>query len=183
MLVLFKNFRIRLLMQQICLQFCFKFNKREKLKLKEKVEISDNDLKDILEQAASYVDYSSLVQKMHEGPKTRGTERKEYNIIDGSKGDIYRVILFSISQDPPQFSIPYDSLLQRVESVCNGDVPAGRSITSTCQAIQGFAESLHPQQRIIEWDEETGNGTLSISDPYLLFYIRSSRKLDDLKMS
>ena len=39
---------------------------------------------------------------------------------------------------------------------------------------------MYPGQRIVDWDGEPNN-LLSIEDPYFLFYLRWSDKLDSLK--
>lgn len=41
-----------------------------------------------------------------------------------------------------------------------------------------MAEDMYPSQRVIEWDDS--DSLLDIIDPYFLFYLRWSGKLDSL---
>jgi hypothetical protein len=169
------------LMQAICLQACYRLNIREQLRLHENIPLlTDEQFRTILEVTSSQSDYSSLVTHMHQGPKIRGVERKEYQFGDGSKGDVYRCVLLSIAQDPPRMGVPYTELMERVEHVCTGGAPLGSSVKEACKQIAGFALSTYPDQRIVEFDDETGTDTFSIVDPYWLFYLRSSPKLRSL---
>jgi hypothetical protein len=116
---------------------------------------------------------------MHMGPRTHGTERASFRFRDDSRGDMYRAILLAIAQQPPRLDIPYADLMSRVQSVCVGAAPTSQSVIHACRQIAAIARERHSDQRIIEWD----NSTLSIVDPYLLFYLRGSRKLSQLASS
>lgn len=170
------------LMQQICLQACFKLEKTRAPEKLEKLPITINQRKAILEQAATHTDYSSLVNRMHEGAKTRGVERKVHQFKDGTSGDVYRGVLLAIANgEPIRMDLPYSILVERVAEQCIDVPPAGASITAACAQISGFAMAMYPDQRIIEWDTSEGAiETLSFVDPYLLFYLRSSSRLAEL---
>jgi hypothetical protein len=86
----------------------------------------------------------------------------------------------AIAQDPPTTDLPYTELMKRVERVCVNGAPVGSSVKEACMQIARFALDMYPAQRIVEFDEETGTDTLSIVDPYWLFYLRSSTKLASL---
>jgi hypothetical protein len=111
---------------------------------------------------------------MHAGPRVRGTERKEFQFLDGSVGDAYRASLLALSQDPPSMEFNYADLQTRINAVCDKDKPGGSSITESLKQISNFAHQLHPSQRIVEWDPEAASGTFAIIDPYFLFFLRSS---------
>jgi len=136
------------------------------------------ELKAVFEITSSQSDYSSLVNRMHDGPKIRGTERKEHNFRDDTTGDVYRCMLLVIAENPPRMSLSWENLNARIRSICTGDTPAGSSIKEACRQISSIAIEMYPEQRIIEWDDEAD--ILSIVDPYFLFYVRSSPKLDNL---
>ncbi len=68
----------------------------------------------------------------------------------------------------------YADLLARINEVCVEEKPVGSSITESLKQIAGFAELMHPNQRIVEWDADAASGTFAIIDPYFLFFLRSS---------
>jgi hypothetical protein len=78
------------LMQALCLQACFELNVRETLPAKDTRFLSADQVRKVMEETSTRTDFSSLVRNMHGGPKTRGTERKEFKFADGTRGDVYR---------------------------------------------------------------------------------------------
>ena len=119
------------------------------------------NLKEVLAITSTSSDYKTLVSAMHNGPQTRGTERKKYNFIDGSRGDVYRCILLAIQQDPPVMELPYSVLMDRVKKICVGDAPVGRGVTEACGQISEFASG----DRTVEFDTDANVQTFYISDP------------------
>jgi hypothetical protein len=168
------------LMQRICLDACFSLGIEKEFNQKRSFELSDEQMRTILEQSASHSDFSTMVANMHQGPKTRGTERREHDLTDGTSGDVYRVLLRAIAHGDPVMDLPYPVLMQRIEAVCRGGIPASSSIVQACRQIDAIAKRLAPTEKIIDWDDHELTGTMSIVDPYFLFYLRASRKLDQL---
>jgi hypothetical protein len=168
------------IMQALCLQLCFDIKLKESNETNVKIEILDDIITDTLEQTSTRASYTSLVKQMHAGPRVRGTERKEFEFCDGTKGDAYRAALLALSQNPPSMEFNYADLLSRINEVCVNDKPVGSSITESLKQIAGFAEQMHPNQKIVEWDPEAASGTFAIIDPYFLFFLRSSDALKSL---
>lgn len=168
------------IMQALCLQLCFNLRLRETTEFPQRVEVSEIHVREALEQASTRADYTSLVKQMHAGPRVRGTERKEFHFIDDSVGDAYRASLLALSQDPPSMEFNYADLQARINTVCVEEKPVGSSITESLKQIAGFAEQMHPTQRIVEWDAEAASGTFAIIDPYFLFFLRSSELMKNL---
>lgn len=77
----------------------------------------------------------------------------------------------------------YAEITKRIEEVCLNEKPVGSSITEAYKQIEGFASDMYPKQKIIEWDADAASGTLSIIDPYFLFFLRSSDKVAELGKS
>ncbi|MEO7681253.1 MAG: hypothetical protein ABIS14_11285, partial [Sphingomonas sp.] len=71
-------------------------------------------------------------------------------------------------------------LLDRINQVCVADKPVGSSITESLKQIAGFADQMHPGQKIVEWDPDAASGTFTIIDPYFLFFLRSSELVGTL---
>lgn len=165
------------LMQAICLNTCFEIGVREARDEVESVSIPIEQRRSIFERTSTTTDFRSLVDVLECGPKTRGTERKLYTFADKTEGDVYRCILKALASDPPTLSCTYDQVLQRVHAICVGEHPVGSSIQGSCHHMGKLAVEKFPQERVIDWDENTQ--VLDIADPYLLFYLRWSGRLDE----
>jgi hypothetical protein len=164
------------LMQALCLNLCLALGIDGKQRRKQTIDATAEHISRALEDTAGWADYSSVVQGLHSGPKERGTERKHFCLRDDTRGDVYRVILSAISQDPPSLSFTYDQLLSRVSDVCIDDKPVGSSITQALGQMEALSKNLSKTVPIIEWNENV----LDIVEPYFLFYLRASKKLEKL---
>ena len=140
------------------------------------INFGDDDLIDILKRTSMSTNMKSVVDVLDSGPKTRGTERKQYSFRDGTEGDVYRCILKAISSDPPELSFEYDSLVNRIENVCTRDSPSGSSVIGSCEHMSKLVLDAFPDERVIDWDKS--KDFLDIPDPYLLFYLRWSDYLE-----
>lgn len=163
------------LMQAICLNACFAMNVMEDSTDERKLEPNEDVQNRIFEKTSASLNFRSLVEVLDSGPKTRGTDRKQYSFRDSTRGDVYRCILKAISSDPPSLSFSYDELLERIETVCVGESPSGSSVIGSCEHISRLALDKFPKERVIDWDES--KHFLDIPDPYLLFYLRWSGHL------
>lgn len=163
------------LMQSICLQACFHLDVRESLKELQYLEVTESQLKSIFEQVTATTDFRSLVDVLDAGPKLRGTERKIYNFINDTKGDVYRCVLGALAMDPPQLSFGYEEITQRTRSFCQGEYPVGSSVTGSCQHMDRLAKEKFPNDMAIDWDEQ--KQVFDIPNPYFLFYLRWSNRI------
>ncbi|AIC26268.1 hypothetical protein IE4771_CH01117 [Rhizobium etli bv. mimosae str. IE4771] len=122
-------------------------------------------------------DYSSVVEGLHSGSKERGQERKQFRFTDGSTGDVYRSVLLATSANPPSLTFTYDNLLDRVQEITIDEKPVGSSISQALSQMDTpLAKNLSPRVPILEWDENI----LNILEPYFLFFLCSSSKLNSL---
>lgn len=163
------------LMQAICLNACFEIGLKDKNDELREFDIDEDQRTQIFERTSATTSFRSPVEVLDSGPKTRGTERKEYNFEDETSGDVYRCILKAISSDPPTLSFSYDELLDRIENICVGESPPGSSVIGSCEHMSNIALDKFPKERVIDWDES--KLFLDIPDPYLLFYLRWSGHL------
>lgn len=174
------------LMQALCLQTCYRFDVYETLDGAKGYDPTDEDFRKILESTSTLADFSTMVEALHGGPKTHGTDRNSYKFVDGMEGDMYRAVMLAIACDPPVMSIPYSDLVTRVRSICVGAAPSGRNVSDACEQISklaakgvkshGGVQSGPP----IEWDKTTDPENMHIIEPYFLFYLRASPKLRTL---
>ncbi|MGL4433997.1 MAG: hypothetical protein ACRCUW_15545 [Plesiomonas shigelloides] len=163
------------LMQYLCLNACYEKNLREVPDEAFDLHYEQDFFERICRRTVASTDYSSIAEKMLEGPKTRGSDRKSYISTFGWQGDVYRFLLKALSLDPPNLNFRYQPLVDRIGSICNGDVPSGSSITNACQHTAAIANSS-ANNNIVEWDGD--NDVFDIRDPYLLFFLRWSEIAD-----
>lgn len=157
------------LMQYLCLNSCYATNVREKVDTTHIIPNDQSLLERICKNTVLSTDYSSVVDKMIEGPRVRGSDRISHLLKDGSSGDVYSLLIKCLAIDPPQLTLRYDDLVLRVRSLCVSQTPSGSSITGACSHMAKIANDS-AGENIIEWDGD--NDVLDIRDPYLLFYIR-----------
>jgi hypothetical protein len=165
------------LMQQICLQACYEMEIDETFTPRAQIRIGPNELRKIFERAATTTDFSSLLDALHSGPKQRGTTRTQFLFSDGSEGDVYRCILLALRQDPPQLSFNYDDIYQRTRRVSQAAAPPGSSVVQALTQFDQISQTIQPGAPVVEWSEDV----LDIVDPYFLYYLRCSPRLEALQ--
>lgn len=163
------------LMQALCLNLCFEKRIVEALPEHRRVDLGRVELNNLLEQTSAMTDFSAVLRAMHSGPRQRGTERKIFEFVDGSQGDVYRCVLLAMKADPARLSLRYDELLQRTKEVTKADSPAGSSIILALQQMEYLARTIQ-EGLVIEWDDDV----LDIVEPYFLFFLRNSPYVDRL---
>ncbi len=161
------------LMQYLCLNTCYELGVRESSSTSIDFPHNEQILSKICLRTVLSADYSSVVARMLEGPKTRGSDRKIYITKGGEQGDVYRLLITSLASDPPQLTFRYQNLLERIQSICTSEAPSGSSITSACYHATSIGNDT-VGDKIMEWDGE--HDVLDIRDPYLLFFLRWSEK-------
>jgi hypothetical protein len=160
------------LMQAISLNFCSERGIHESRPEHQRIEIDGDVLRQIFERTSVTTDYSTMLNALHAGPKQRGTERKQFNFIDGTRGDVYRCVLLAMRADPPSLSFPYEDILGRARRVCTGESPVGSSVAESLAQMARLARTVQ-KAPVIEWDEDV----LDIVEPYFLFFLRCSPHL------
>lgn len=169
------------LMQSLCLQLCRTMGAREsedKNNPPRNITPSGDELKNVCLKVSKTTDYENLISKLLEGAPTRGKDRKLYELKDGSRGDVYRVTLKALKQDPALMIIRYNLLYERVKAICK-DVPQSTGIGQACTKISEISSKhLNGNNEsegtvLIEFDSE--DSVISIRDPYLLYALRWSK--------
>ncbi len=86
------------------------------------------------------------------GPRQRGTERREFDLTDGTRGDVYRCVLLAIAQGTPLLNIPYERMMERVKAVCiNGESPVGSSVSEALVQMHKIVNELSVGENVLEW--------------------------------
>lgn len=166
------------LMQAICLNACreagYNSKQETKVMLPNAHTVTENGqrfIENVCSRTVEGANHSSIVEKMKDGPKTRGNERKTYKIL-GEEGefDVYPLIVKAFASDPPALQFRYRNLLERLDKLCGMDSgPGGSSVSGACKFIADIANGADGVN-LLEWDSE--NEVMNILDPYLLFFIR-----------
>lgn len=164
------------LMQSLCLSLCLEKGIRNKQVLEERTDVSEEELRVALERTTLQTDYSRTVEKLHIGARERGTQRKEFNLKDGSRGDVYRAILLALIENPPRLSFDYDEVMDRIKRVCTEESPVGSSVQLALKQMDGIARDIKKDKPVLEWDDDK----LEVTNPYFMFYLRSSQKVDQI---
>jgi hypothetical protein len=157
------------LMQALCLNACLETDLREVQQAGAKLPFKADLARGVCARTAHSADYSGTLERLQEGPKTRGTERIQYRLRDGSVGDVYTILLQALAKDPPNLHFQYSDLLARIKLVCEADTPSGSSVTTSCQHIALLANDGQARD-IVGWDNT--QDVFDIRDPYLLFFMR-----------
>jgi hypothetical protein len=125
------------LMQALCLQACFTIRHSEATTSVADRDFSDAEMRQAFEETSTRTDFASLIRSMHAGPKIRGTERKEFALSDGSRGDVYRALLLALKAEPPTLSFQWNELSRRVQAVCSPDAPQVNGMRADSEDCQG----------------------------------------------
>lgn len=160
------------LMQVLCLYTCFQLDIRERPSVKAEPVVTLELIESVCLRCASVTDYSSTVAAMKEGPKTRGTVRNGHLLKTGETFDVYPLILRAIASNPPELTIRYSNLQNRIAQICQGEPPPGSSVTGACAHMCLIANAA-VGRNIVEWDGELE--VINLLDPYLLFFLRWAR--------
>ena len=121
-------------MQAICLNVCFENKIKQTLLEQLRVEMDFVTIQNVLERTSTLTDFSTMITRLHAGPKLRGHERKEFKFKDGKTGDVYRCVLLAMKAVPPQLTFSYEDMLTRIRSLCEGEAPSGSSVNNTLEA-------------------------------------------------
>ncbi|WP_228896370.1 ATP-binding protein [Acidovorax sp. Leaf73] len=161
------------LMQSLCLNLCHELEIKQRSETKKQVPCDLAIIKKVCVMTSLMTDYTSVIDSMKDGPKTRGERRKTYNLrAGGEQLDVYPLLLRAIAADPPELTIRYANLNGRIERLCkHGESPSGSSVTGACAHMAEIANASGSAS-ILEWDGESD--VLDIRDPYLLFALRWS---------
>ncbi|NQX63742.1 AAA family ATPase [Paenibacillus qinlingensis] len=156
------------LMQSICLNLCLLLDIDNDAKIKEITE--QNDLINAFKATTTNLPYKDVVKRLRSGPYTRGQKRKTFTLSDGTKSDIYDLLLKAIALDPPTTFIRLDELKERFDQIL-GDTPSKpdrNKIKSTIEQTQTIINTNGSIYQVFEWKDDV----LYILEPLFLFYLR-----------
>ena len=121
--------------------------------------------------AMNYEYYRQPLQTALKGPAQGRKQRKKYALKTGQHVDGYKLLLLSISKDPPELSFSVEDIKQRILDLLADSPGAALSTLYISNIVNHIEKSFQkplPQLDTIEWKDKT----LYILDPFLLFYLR-----------
>ena len=114
--------------------------------------------------------YADVVRVLKAGPPTRGQKRLKYQLTDGSRRDIYSLILEMLADNPPLVEMELQELMARIQY----NVPECRITTQKIrEALRNWQKILEESgalYRVFEWKDDI----IHILDNLFLFFIRWS---------
>ena len=148
------------LMQSICLNIGF---------LPENIETITEEM---IEESCRFIclnqPYADVVRVLKAGPPTRGQQRLRYTLQDGSKRDIYSLILKILADNPPLIKLPLEELMERMKKNIKGDVIKPQKLKDSLKNWQKILESQGSLYQVLEWKDDV----IYMLDNMFLFYIR-----------
>lgn len=166
------------LMQKLCLELCKEKRIRESFNEETSVDVCRGELKSVLRNTADgFNDQAKIFELISGDVSKRGRKgRKNYDLSEEEEADIYGVLLRAIAENPPKLSYDYSELTRRVKDICGESKPKSGNLTQAIARIDQWMDDSDFRSYKLEWLSDTKN--LKIPDPYLIFYLRWSNKLD-----
>lgn len=154
------------LMQTFCLSLCKASEVRERDEALQALDEPDWE--------SFFQSHASSTSKMAfdlliKGPRQR-SDRLERVLVDGTKTDIYGVVLAAIAHTGPLTALPYTELRGSVKDVLASDPPQRQQVTGVLKHISDIARKNIEGEPVVDYDEE--QDTLYISDPFFAYYLR-----------
>ena len=112
--------------------------------------------------------YADVVRVLKAGPPTRGQQRLKYTLQDGSRRDIYSLVLKILADNPPLIELPLEELMERLKSNVTDRTIKPQKVKDALKNWQKLLESLGSLYQVMEWKDDV----IYILDNMFLFYIR-----------
>lgn len=148
------------LMQSICLNIGL---------LPENTEIITEEM---IEESCRFtcmnLPYADVVRVLKAGPPTRGQQRLRYPLTDGTKRDIYSLILKILADNPPLIELNLEELMERIKSNTDENIVKMQKVKVSLKNWQKMLESQGSLYQVLEWKDDV----IYILDNMFLFYIR-----------
>ncbi|MBZ9637484.1 ATP-binding protein [Clostridium sp. FP1] len=157
------------LMQYICLSICIALN----VDNGETEEITSDILEKAYKFTTSNLDYADVIKLISKGPLSKGKERTMYATKLGEKMDLYKLVVESLSKNPPLMGLTIDDIKERVEDLIENDTlkPDRQKIKNTVTQMQKIITDKDDIFKVLEWKDDM----IYITDPLFLFYLRWGR--------
>ena len=133
---------------------------------------SDTITDEVIEESCRFtcmnLPYGDVVRVLKAGPSTRGQQRLQYTLSDGSKRDIYGLILKVLSDNPPLVELSIEELMERIKNIAPENMITTKKVRDSLKNWQKLLETLGSLYQVLEWKDDT----IHVLDNMFLFYIR-----------
>ena len=133
---------------------------------------SDTITDEVIEESCRFtcmnLPYGDVVRVLKAGPSTRGQQRLQYTLSDGSKRDIYGLILKVLSDNPPLVELSIEELMERIKNSAPENMITTKKVRDSLKNWQKLLETLGSLYQVLEWKDDT----IHVLDNMFLFYIR-----------
>lgn len=148
------------LMQSICLNIGF-FSENN-------LEITHDMISESCRFTCMNLPYSDVVRVLKAGPPTRGQQRLQYTLSDGSKRDIYSLILKVLADNPPLIELDIEELMERIKYNISGNTLKQQKVKDSLKNWKKLLEMQGALYQVLDWKDDT----IYVLDNMFLFYIR-----------
>lgn len=171
------------LMQQLCYDACGVKDIAESKDTLTEVGMGEDQIEDVLGWTGASLDLDEVFDILNGEGISGKTQRDSHDFIDGTEGDVYESILRGIADDSLQNELDQSEegldrskLVEAIKRQCANSPPPLPSITQALERMDERITETHPESAIFEWKSDTNK--IQLPDPYLIFYLRWSDKLD-----
>ena len=131
-------------------------------------EITDETIEESCSFTCMNLPYGDVVRVLKAGPSTRGQQRLQYTLTDGSKKDIYGLVLKVLSDNPPLIELSIEELMERIRNNVSGNGITTKKIRDSLKNWQKLLDTLGSLYQVLEWKDDM----IHVLDNMFLFYIR-----------
>lgn len=171
------------LMQQLCYDACGVKGITETKEALTEVDMDKDQIEDVLGWTGASLDLDKVFDILNGEGISGKSQRDSHDFIDGTEGDVYEAILRGIADDSIQDELDQSEegldrakLVEGINNQCANSPPPLPSITQALERMDERITETHPESAIFEWKSDTNK--IQLPDPYLIFYLRWSDKLD-----
>lgn len=171
------------LMQQLCYDACGLKGITERKDTMTDISMDKNQIEDVLGWTGSSLDIDKVFDILNGEGISGKQQRDSHKFVDGTEGDVYEAILRGIADDSIQEELDQSEeglnrskLVEGIENQCMNSAPPLPSVTQALERMDERITETHPESAIFEWKNDTKK--IQLPDPYLIFYLRWSSKLE-----
>ncbi len=154
------------LMQTLCLELGREYLNMDRALETQSIDLAQFDWTRVRQRAVRSHDFTTMYDKVRNGPPRHGQARNNYKLANGGEGDVYDLITLALASDPPFLSIRIDGLKDRAEKILRE-----RQSPNYILALEQINELFEEKHVPMEWDAE--KRTINIMDPHFYFFLRT----------
>lgn len=112
--------------------------------------------------------YADVVRVLKAGPSTRGQQRLQYVLRDGTRKDIYSLILKVLADNPPLIELSIEELMERIKNNVLENTIKQQKVKDSLKNWKKMLETQGGLYHVLDWKDDI----IHVLDNMFLFYIR-----------